>query len=133
MPSERKSGSSSSLASASGARRSPSDAMNASISIPKKRQRLPQERKLHRALALLDQVQVGGRDAERARHVRLLQPALEPQLAQPPTDVGVVAQCSAIATILRNQIYKRLTTVNRADRSNRSRVIRREHHGVLTD
>ena len=36
MPSERKSGSSSSLASASGARRSPSDAMKASISIPKK-------------------------------------------------------------------------------------------------
>ena len=59
---------------------------------PEERERLPQERQLHRALALLEEVQIRAGDAERARHVGLLQPALEPQLAHSSADVGVVAQ-----------------------------------------
>src|SRR5207302_4116396 len=54
------------------------------------RQRLPQQRKLDGALALLDQVEIGGRDAQLARHIRLLRAPLQPQLAQAAPDLRVL-------------------------------------------
>ena len=94
MPSERKSGSSSSLASASGARRSPSDAMNASISMPKNDSAFHRSGSCTVRLPFSRRFKYASGDAERARDVGLLEAPLEAKLAQSATDIGVVTQAA---------------------------------------
>jgi len=49
-----------------------------------------QQRQLQRTLALLEQAEIGGRDAEELGHLALGQAAGEAQLAQPPSHLSVI-------------------------------------------
>jgi len=58
--------------------------------LPEQLERLPQERELDRPLALLDEVQVRGRDADLLGDVGLAQAAVHAQLSELVADTGVV-------------------------------------------